>query len=343
MPADGKIPATPDEALLPLARPMDEDDMQALFGAGFVPPSVRQDTASPLLHNPEYAGCALLRRECDGLGLEDRAALIFFSRGSVRGADRPQGADMPEACFLAGSCSSAFHPAWRLSREGLLPVWGSVLVSRQETGYGQFRRAWHSPRGNLHVCFRLPADGLFRGDAAAIALGLLVCGVFRKMGFPLSLKWPNDLLVDQRAKAGGMLVEERDGIVIAGLGVNTAEAPKEELLRGGRALPAAVLPYPDAPGSAGSAVAPFYLWRILLSGIIVACGAGAGKRTLPELVGESAHLLAWTGRKATMEDGGHAPVAGRILGCGPGGGLLLRPDNGSIQEIFTGSLSLPFL
>jgi BirA family biotin operon repressor/biotin-[acetyl-CoA-carboxylase] ligase len=191
---------------------------------------------------------------------------------------------MPAACFLAGACSSAFHLAWRLSGDGLLPVWGSVLASCQESGYGQFRRSWHSPRGNLHVCFRLPADPLFRGDTAAVALGLLICGEFRKLGFPLSLKWPNDLLVGQRAKVGGMLVEERDGIVIAGLGVNTAEAPGAELLREERALPAAVLPQPDA---AGAAAPPFYLWRALAGGLVVACGAGAGKKTLSELAAEA--------------------------------------------------------
>ncbi|MDR2668976.1 MAG: hypothetical protein LBC14_03360 [Desulfovibrio sp.] len=278
--------------LSPLAGPMDGDDAYALLGSRCLP---RSDPTPDFFRNPAYAGCLLLWRERGGLDAYGRAARIVASCAGGEKAGFPRGLDMPAACFLAGKCSSAFHLAWRLSRDGLLPVWGSVLASCQEAGYGQFRRGWHSPRGNLHVCFRLPADPLFRGDTAAVALGLLVCGEFRKLGFPLSLKWPNDLLVEQRAKVGGMLVEERDGIITAGLGVNTAEAPGAELLRDEHALPAAVLPRPASAGYAGGAAVPFYLWRMLLGGLIVTCGAGAGQRTLSELAAASSCLPAEAG------------------------------------------------
>ncbi|MDR2123686.1 MAG: hypothetical protein LBP38_01730 [Desulfovibrio sp.] len=277
--------------LPPLARPMDDGDEDALFGCRCLPASARSDPASEFFRRPAYAGCTLLWRERDGLDVYGRAARIVASCAGGGAAGFPRGLDMPGVCFLAGACSSSFHLAWRLFRDGLLPVWGSVLASCQESGYGQFRRGWYSPRGNLHVCFRLPADPLFKDDTAAVAVGLLVCGEFRKLGFPLSLKWPNDLLVEQRAKVGGMLVEERDGVVIAGLGVNTAEAPGAELLREEHALPAAVLPRPEGAGyDAGAATAPFYLWRVLAGGLIVACGAGAGRKKLSELAAESSCL-----------------------------------------------------
>jgi BirA family biotin operon repressor/biotin-[acetyl-CoA-carboxylase] ligase len=321
-----------------LARPVGDDDMRALFGGDLPCRPDRPDPAPPSFRKKGYAGCMLLWSGSDGLDVAARAARIVASCGS--GSGFPCGLDMPAACFLAGACSSAFPLAWRLARDGLLPVWGSVLASCQETGYGQFRRRWHSPRGNLHVCFRLPADALFGDASAAVVLGLLACGVLRKRGFPLSLKWPNDLLVEQRAKVGGILVEERDGIIIAGLGVNTAEAPGTDLLRGDGSLPAAVLPCPAAVGRAGGGVAPLPLWRILVSDLIVACRPEAGKRTPAELVGESSCLLAWTGRRALMDDGGPAPVTGRILGCGGDGSLLLRLDDGSGRKFFNGSVTL---
>ncbi|MDR1686269.1 MAG: hypothetical protein LBR82_07510 [Desulfovibrio sp.] len=277
--------------LPPLSRPMDDDDAEALFGCRRLPEPVRSDPAPEFFRRPAYAECTLLWRGSYGLDAYGRAARIVASCAGGEEGDFPRGLDMPAACFLAGACSSAFLLAWRFCRDGLLPVWGSVLASCQESGYGQFRRGWHSPRGNLHVCFRLPADPLFRGDSAAVALGLLVCTEFRKLGFPLSLKWPNDLLVEQRAKVGGMLVEERDGVVIAGLGVNTAEAPGAELLREEHALPAALLPRPDSARYAGDTPAPFYLWRVLVSGLIVACGSGAGGRTLSELTAETLPCL----------------------------------------------------
>ncbi len=61
-------------------------------------------------------------------------------------------------------------------------------------------------------------------------------------GAAVRIKWPNDLLVDGR-KVGGILVEERGGVVVAGLGLNLGGAPRDHALR---ATPGAARRLPGA-------------------------------------------------------------------------------------------------
>ncbi len=105
---------------------------------------------------------------------------------------------------------------------------GTVVVAEcQSAGRGRLGRRWTSPAGKgllLSVILRprLPmADAhlltLVVADAAAEAIEA-------QAKIPVHLKWPNDLIVDNR-KAGGILLEvsgEHDAVewVIAGVGIN---------------------------------------------------------------------------------------------------------------------------
>ncbi|MBD5539525.1 MAG: biotin--acetyl-CoA-carboxylase ligase, partial [Desulfovibrio sp.] len=71
---------------------------------------------------------------------------------------------------------------------------------------------------------------------AAEALGAL--------GWPVAIKWPNDLVLETHTgprKVAGILLEERGGTLLAGIGVNVASHPPAETLRAGAALEAASL------------------------------------------------------------------------------------------------------
>jgi biotin-(acetyl-CoA carboxylase) ligase len=280
--------------------------------------------------------------------------------------------------FIAGQSSSSFALAWRLHAGGVFPEWASVLCSCQTAGRGQLRRHWHSPRGNLHVTFRLPEHPVFQGEAASVAAGYLVATAFRRLGFPVALKWPNDVLLGNR-KVGGILLEEKDGVIMAGLGVNIAEMPADSDLRRDRAIGAAVLlPHhaQSVPGEGGETedlpLAPFSLWRRLVTGAILAYSQRVARGGLayvrqalngelsdshssfslsgqgdvrPEsrfAPGGSKHavaaLLAWKGRRVALMDGER--VEGIFLGVGPNGGALLGPADGERRECFSGSLHL---
>ena len=51
-------------------------------------------------------------------------------------------------------------------------------------------------------------------------------------GTGVSMKWPNDLMIDGR-KLGGILVERGSGWVVAGIGVNAGATPAGEALHDG--------------------------------------------------------------------------------------------------------------
>lgn len=98
-----------------------------------------------------------------------------------------------------------------------LPVGSIVIAEHQSSGRGRLDRRWEAPPGTaLLVSFVLaPAAvlSLAAGVAAAEACGPRV-----------RLKWPNDLLLDER-KLGGILVEASGGKAVCGIGINLTWAP----------------------------------------------------------------------------------------------------------------------
>ena len=112
-----------------------------------------------------------------------------------------------------------------LARRGLLAPWQSVLVSSQRQGRGQLRRNWVSPAGNIYAALRLPMQEPFASSAASTVTGAMLAAALGKLGFEVRLKWPNDLAVldgDTPAKVAGILLEERAGVLLAGIGINVA-------------------------------------------------------------------------------------------------------------------------
>lgn len=123
-----------------------------------------------------------------------------------------------------------------LARENLLPEWGSVLAASQKNGRGQLGREWISPRGNLYAALRLPSVPPFTQNDAAVAVGRMLAHALTEYGAQLRIKWPNDLIAfdskrQEWIKFCGILLEERQKIVIAGIGINLVSAPPEESLR----------------------------------------------------------------------------------------------------------------
>ncbi len=98
-----------------------------------------------------------------------------------------------------------------------LPVGSIVVADHQRAGRGRLDRRWEAPPGTaLLVSFVLaknPVLSLAAGVAAAQACGPDV-----------RLKWPNDLLLDDR-KLGGILVETNAEKAICGIGINLWWAP----------------------------------------------------------------------------------------------------------------------
>ena len=143
---------------------------------------------------------------------------------------------MPRPRFVAAlfvekdEAGSTNDDARALAASGA-PHGAVVLARRQHAGRGRDGRAFRSPEGGLYMSVVVrPRAPPARWGLIPLAAGLAVVDALAAHGFPARLKWPNDVLLDDR-KLGGILVESRlgdDAFAIVGIGVNVRAAPLPE-------------------------------------------------------------------------------------------------------------------
>ena len=119
------------------------------------------------------------------------------------------------------------------------------LAKHQSAGRGRNGKSWHSPAGaglllSVGSVAPKPPDG-----SLALALGVAIAeGLEDFVRGPVQLKWPNDLVAQDR-KLGGILVEtstqgEAGRRVVAGVGINirVSEEQREWVAKDGGMSPA---------------------------------------------------------------------------------------------------------
>jgi BirA family biotin operon repressor/biotin-[acetyl-CoA-carboxylase] ligase len=104
-----------------------------------------------------------------------------------------------------------------------------VHADEQSAGRGRFGRTWYSPPGNLYLSVMLRLDRPVSATAelgfvTALTVADAVDALLPKQ-IKSTLKWPNDVLVDD-GKIAGILIEQADAAQIIGVGLNVLEAPR---------------------------------------------------------------------------------------------------------------------
>lgn len=200
------------------------------------------------------------------------------------------------------------------------------MALAQEKGRGRQGRAWSSLGGNFagSTIIQLrhddpPAPGL----SLACGLALIEAIDLVAPGAATMLKWPNDLVLGQ-SKLAGILLERSEDRIVAGFGVNLAEAPAIE----GRAtasLDRVITPRAFVPILAASMARLIDLWRA--SDPASFCRAWLAR----------AHPL---GTALSVHDGSGKRLAGHFEGLDPDGSLRLRLDRGAIEIVRAGDVTL---
>ncbi len=230
---------------------------------------------------------------------------------------------------------SCLDTGFALYHESKLEIWDSVIAESQSAGRGQMRRKWLSPPGNLYVALRLPQCAPFLGSEAASALGAALCAILRPMGWPVLLKWPNDIITfiaDEPRKLGGILLEERGNALLAGIGLNIQSCPNHSSLRENTAHAACCVKdfWPCAMALPHAKL----LWQILADKIYALYYA---KPPLAKTWQKFANrCLLWRNEPIDIDDGQYS-FCGKLLGIGKNGELLLETAQG-IKSFFSGSL-----
>jgi BirA family biotin operon repressor/biotin-[acetyl-CoA-carboxylase] ligase len=106
---------------------------------------------------------------------------------------------------------------------------GLVLIaSRQTAGRGRQGREWLSPAGNLYASILLKHTGQpsYNSQTAFVVALAVADTIDACCGRAVAqLKWPNDVLVDDR-KISGILIEAEGDWLIVGIGLNVKFAPE---------------------------------------------------------------------------------------------------------------------
>jgi len=214
------------------------------------------------------------------------------------------------------------------------PVW--ITAERQTAGRGRRGRAWSTGEGNLaatllFTCARPPAEAAQVAFVAALA----VAETFDAY-VPASLvtiKWPNDVLIDGR-KGAGILVESgtspAGGLWVAvGCGLNLARAP-------GDAERPATAAVEHLRGEVRAVPAP-------AAALVVLAEAFERRLSAWETYGFPVVADGWSARAAGLNRPCVARLEGETVegvaeGLEPDGALRLRLASGAVRRITAGDV-----
>jgi len=223
------------------------------------------------------------------------------------------------------STSSTMDVLHELAQGGA-PAGTAVVAEEQTAGRGSRGRHWTSPIGGLwlSVLSRPATAGL---ELVSLRAGLAVAELLERLGVSgrIMIKWPNDLMLDDR-KTGGLLCEARwQGAALAwvviGLGLNVVNPPDPALEASATYLGLA------APGLEASDLAEPMITALR------EVDAGAGVLTAIEQRRFAARD--WLRGRAL-----DAPVEGVAGGVAEDGTLLVRRQRGAVASVRAGTLVL---
>ena len=221
-----------------------------------------------------------------------------------------------------GSTMDVIH---QLASEGAAPG-TAVIAGEQLEGRGSRGRTWRSPIGGLwlSVLFKPPdVEGI---EAVSLRVGLAVAeSIQTRVPKPIQLKWPNDLMLQDR-KVGGVLCEARWqgealGWVAVGIGMNVRNRIPDELAAVAVSL---------------SELTPAITVEEIANPVLAALRAldlGTGRLSPVEL--NRFARRDWLRGRTIRE-----PVVGKVTGIGEDGALLVRTASGSDVSLRSGTVEL---
>jgi BirA family biotin operon repressor/biotin-[acetyl-CoA-carboxylase] ligase len=214
-----------------------------------------------------------------------------------------------------------------------------VYVENQTAGRGRGDRRWHAvPGASLTFSLVLLPSGeaLYSPSLLSGLAAVAVCQALETLGLQPQIKWPNDILLDQR-KACGILVEgfwEADRLLgtVLGIGINLrpAAVPHGKSV----SFPATCIETclgvePEALTLLGDILRALLHWR-------------------PRIETEAflkfwQSRLAWIGRQVEVRSDAAVIAAGCLQGLEADGSLRLLQDEGARRCVHAGELRLRLL
>ncbi len=106
-----------------------------------------------------------------------------------------------------------------------------IVANSQTAGRGRGNRVWVSDEGNLFFTIVIDAKKINPPEIASYIAAISVSNAIKNLGPTPVVKWPNDVLIEEK-KVCGILVESYKKALVIGIGVNVNSCP--EYLEGNR-------------------------------------------------------------------------------------------------------------
>lgn len=218
-------------------------------------------------------------------------------------------------------------------KEGLV-----IIADSQLHGKGRLGRTWVSPKGvNLYLSILLrpnfpPVQAAALTMMASIAVATAIS---RTTGLDARIKWPNDILIDQK-KVSGILTEmnaeeERIHYVVVGVGINV-NMKKEDFLEGLR------MPATSLMESLGKRVDRTELLYAVLEAMDSNYELLITKGVAP-MVQEWRRLCSTLHKRVKVSLPGEV-ITGVAEDITQEGGLVVRIGEGLVKKIYAGDVTL---
>jgi BirA family biotin operon repressor/biotin-[acetyl-CoA-carboxylase] ligase len=205
-----------------------------------------------------------------------------------------------------------------------LPEGAVAVTEHQTSGRGREGRRWEDVGGKsllVSVLLRPPSGS--PAQQLSLVVGLAVAEAVEESGRAAGIKWPNDVLLDDR-KVAGVLLEAMEGTVVCGIGVNVSQ-DERELPTGSPVRAGSLLGITGRTPDRRELLAT--LLEILEHRYDTWRSSGLGP-LLDEI--EARNVL----RGRRVDVGGTAGVAGRIA---PDGRLTVERDDGTMVLVGSGA------
>jgi BirA family biotin operon repressor/biotin-[acetyl-CoA-carboxylase] ligase len=227
--------------------------------------------------------------------------------------------------------TSTMDAAKRQAKQGAIE--GTVVLADEQTaGRGRMKRAWLSPKGNIALSIILrPSSAYLSSLIMAASLATVHC-IEKVTGLKSQIKWPNDVLVNEK-KVCGILTESdvRGNIVdyaIIGIGINVNLRLSD---------------FPEIPPTATSL--SHELGRDVSRLDMIRCLLVEAERLYLALPAGESVYQEWRDRLVTLGKkievrSGETTYRGIAESVASDGCLLLRQPDGSLTKIVTGDVTL---
>ena len=195
-----------------------------------------------------------------------------------------------------------------------------VLANRQLAGQGRHGHTWHSEAGTgIYVSIALEPSPLL-----TLALGIAtVEAIAQTTGIQCDIRWPNDLMLDNR-KVAGILVQLIDLTAVAGIGINVNHTEFPDDIEG---LATSLRQH------AGREISREDILLALIPAIESV--AAEESETILRLFTHASSYVA--GRRVVVDQPG-GTITGTTAGLDPGGFLIVRKDDGTETLILAGGV-----